>query len=534
MEAEPIRTEPTPELSERARSALAVGLLVLLVLLLYLPSLGGGFLNLDDPWLIDRNPIFRAHELHGLLASWTDFSSATRLALGAEYLPVRDTSVWLDGALDGLSPPVMRLGNLSLYLGALALLRGALRRALGASLAVELAVFAFALHPVHVESVAWLAGRKDVLALFFVAWALYVHAGESRFRPLFVPLLLLCAHFSKAQSVIALGLLLAQDLLARRRVDARVYLPAALCAAFAAFVHASVGHSVHMIAELAGGTRLHAAFTFGEIIGRYLLNLVWPAQLSVVYDAPPAMHLSLLGAIGYVVLSAWGALGVWCIRHGRTPLVGAAWLWFFVPLLPVSQVLFPLQNRMADRYLLFSVLALGLLGVAFARWQRRPGLAAALFGIFLAHFGWRTFERSDLFGNSVSLFADATAKTTRSSLAPYQWGSALEADGDFVGAAQAYEETLRRTTHPTEPGRRATNNLARVYVHMNRLGDANAVLVRGRALWPGDPKILYNLALVTARQGDELGAATLAADLHARFPNFRPDQSSAADFYAAQ
>ena len=526
------QAEPPERLSERARGRLAVGLLVVFVLLLYLPSLGGGFLNLDDPWLIEQNPIFRAHTPESLLAIWTDFSPATRFALGAEYLPVRDVSVWLDGALDGLSPLVMRLGNLSVYLGALLFLRGALRRALGASLGIELAIFLFALHPVHVESVAWLAGRKDVLALFFVAWALYVHAGESRFRPVFVPILLLFAHFSKAQSVIAIGLLAAQDLLAKRRLDARIYLPAALCAVLAAVVHASVGHRVHMIAELAGGTRLNACFTFGEIVSRYLWNLFSPTQLSVVYDAPAATHLSVAAALGYAALIAWAALGVWRLRRERSPFVLAAWLWFVVPLVPVSQIIFPLQNRMADRYLLFSVFALGLLVVAFERLQGPRVIALA--AVFLAQFGFRTFQRSDLFGSSVSLFADATAKTQLSTLAPYQWGTALEADGDFAGAAHAYEEVLRRTTHPTEPARRATNNLARVYVHADRLADANAVLQRGRGLWPRDPKLLYNLAIVTARSGDQTGANALAAELRASFPDFRPGQSSVADFYSAE
>lgn len=534
MEAEPPQTESTPALDERARNALAVALLVLLVALLYLPSLGGGFLNLDDPWLIDQNPIFRAHEPHALIGIWSDFSSSARLALGAEYLPVRDTSVWLDGAVDGLSPLVMRVGNLSFYLGALLFLRGALRRTLGATLGVELALFLFALHPLHVESVAWLAGRKDVLALFFVAWALYVHAGKSRFVPIFLPILLLLAHFSKAQSVIAVGLLAAQDLLARRRLELRIYGPALTCAALAAVVHARVGRSVHMIAELAGGSRVHALYTFGEIISRYLFNLICPTELSVVYDAPAATRLGLLGTFGLAVLVAWAAFGVARNRRGQ-PLVLAAWLWFFVPLLPVSQVIFPLQNRMADRYLVFSVLALGLLVViAFERTQGRLRAAVvATASALLLSFGALTFQRSDLFGNSARLFEDATSKTKLSTLAPYQWGAALEEE-NAQRAVAAYEEVLRRATHPTEPARRATNNLARSYVHANRLADANAVLVRGRALWPNDPKLLYNLAIVKARGGDERGASEIAAELRARFPDFRPDRASAADFYSGQ
>ena len=198
--------------STRPREYGVVALLVLSVFLVYLPSLGGGFLNLDDPWLVQDNPVFRDPSRQALWLIWSDFSEKARLSLGAEYLPVRDTSVWLDAVCHGLSPGIMRLGNLVAYLMALLCLRGAFRRALGATLAVEIAIFAFALHPVHVESVAWLAGRKDILALLFVALALYVHAGASRSRPLIVTMLLVCAYLSKAQAVVAGGLLVAHDL----------------------------------------------------------------------------------------------------------------------------------------------------------------------------------------------------------------------------------------------------------------------------------------------------------------------------------
>jgi hypothetical protein len=530
----------SPSVGARGSKALReqgiVLLLVLSVCLVYLPSLSGGFLNLDDPWLIQHNPVFREPSRQALLEIWSDFSTAARLSLGAEYLPIRDTSVWLDAVCDGLAPGAMRFGNLAIYVTAVLCLRGALRRALGTTLAVEIAVFAFALHPVHVESVAWLAGRKDVLALLFVALALYVHSGVSRLRPIIVPALLVCAYLAKAQAVVAGGLLVAHDLLARRRPEARVYAPVFASAVMAAMLHAYVGRVVGMTGTPAGGSRLHAAYTFADVLARYLGMLVCPARLSVVYDVPARLQLTLAGALGLGVVFAWLGIGIMVWRRRQNRVVLAAWLWLVVPLLPVSQVLFPLQNRMADRYLLFSVLALSLL-LWFAlervpaklRIHARGAAIVAVLGLGLA-----SFERSALFGNSASLFEDATHKTRTSQLAPLQWALALEAKNDRPGAEAAYKEVLRRSSSATEAGRRATNNLARAYARENRLDDAAKLLRAGRGLWPADPKILSNLSIICARQGKSAEAEQLAAELHQRFPNFRPGQRSISDYYSSQ
>ncbi|MEI9952929.1 MAG: tetratricopeptide repeat protein [Pseudomonadota bacterium] len=529
-----------PSLYARLRSALrrrevwGFALLALTVIAAYAPSLGGGFLDWDDPWLISENPIFRSPSARHLALIWTDLSESARLSLGAEYLPLRDTTVWLEAICDGLSPQAMRWVSLGCYLGALGFLRGALLRALGASLGVELALFVFALHPVHVESVAWLAGRKDVLALLFVSAALFVHAGQSKLRPFWVPLLLLCAHFSKAQSVIAVGLLVAHDLLAKRRLDARVYGPALLSAALAALVHMHVGRLVNMTTSPAGRTPWSALLTMGEVTTRYLRISVWPAWLSIVYDVPTRTRVTLGSLLGYGVLLAWLGIALFAWRRWRAPLALSAWLWFVVPLLPVSQVLFPLQNRMADRYLLFSVMSVALLaGLAFDRWPLSAHRVRALAAFTLVGvLGVATVGRSALFASSAPLFADATRKTVESATAPYVWGGALEAQGDVAGAQRAYEEALRRPG-ATEAARRATNNLARSYARQGRDAEASALLVRGRRLWPNDPKILYNLAKLAARRHDDAETARLLAELHRRFPAYRPGQRSPEDFYQA-
>src|SRR5205085_8020311 len=121
--------------------------------------------------------------------------------LGAEYLPVRDTLVWLELRLFGPSAFALRAVSLLLYLAAALLLRAYLRRAIPDAAVAETSAWLFALHPVHAESVAWLAGQKDLVALLLVAAALLVYAKDRRLWA--APLLLLAAMFGKSVAVAA-------------------------------------------------------------------------------------------------------------------------------------------------------------------------------------------------------------------------------------------------------------------------------------------------------------------------------------------
>jgi hypothetical protein len=219
-------------------------------------------------------------------------------------------------------------------------------------------VLVFALHPVHVESVAWIAGRKDVLALAFVAAALWAYSSRSRLAWAAVPLLI-GAHFSKSMSVVAVGLLLAQDLLARRRPRWAILSAAAGMALSAAALHYFVGRSVAMLGGPFQGQRWAAFCTMGEVWLAYLRTLAWPAQRSIVYEVPRRMALGVASALGWALLVGGAVLGVLRWRKGH-PVPLAVWLWLVLPLIPVSQVFLPLENVQADRYLWLSVLGLGL------------------------------------------------------------------------------------------------------------------------------------------------------------------------------
>jgi tetratricopeptide (TPR) repeat protein len=520
--------------------------LALAVIAVYAASLRGGFLNYDDDWLIENNPILQRPAGQALPAIWFDLSPPTRQALGAEYLPVRDTFMWLEVRVLGTRSHLLRAVSLLLFLGAALLLRAYLRRTVDEPLA-ELAAWLFALHPVHAESVAWLAGQKDLDALVLVAAALLLHArpvperrgpsgppanlheappsvlpflpvvdapalalARSSFLP--VVMLVLLASLAKSVAVVTPLLLLAHDWMVERRPRWAVIGAAAAVTAVALALHLVVGKTVGMMTAWPGGGRLVTAATMGPVWLRYLGLGFAPFSLSVRHEVAVVSSLSAWAA--YLPLLALGALAAWAARRDQR-LPAFAWIWFVVPLLPTSQVLAPLQNLMADRYLLFAVLGPCLL-VAWVV-LRLPARATVV-GALLLGAALLTTSRARVFSDSVALWQDAVSAEPASVRAHYQLAMALRDRGRPADA----EAELRRALGGDDVGRMAGNNLAALLASQGRLADAAAVLRQLVARFPDDPKALGNLAEITARLGEDVESRRLFEVLLRRFPDYAP------------
>lgn len=470
-------------------------LLCAVVFLAYLPSLGGGFLNWDDPWLLESNALLSRPSWHALWRIWTDFSLDTRAMLGAEYLPLRDTSHLVESWLFGLRAAPLRLVNLALYEATILVVWQLMRCQLRHEVAALVATAAFALHPVHVESVAWLAGRKDVLAMLFGVLALRSYVRRGPGTVLVTAGWFALAVLAKSMSV-ALPLLLPLfDLWAWRRPNYRAIAASLLAVMMLLPLHLFVGNIVGMTQPLAGGSLSTALATMGPVWLRYVEVLVWPWHCSIVHEVPTLTRWTPVSVLAYLALAI--ALTAACVllRQRRT-IAFAALGFFLVPLLPVSQVIAPLQNRMADRYLWFSVLALSAPLASLS--LRSPKFGGTLTLALLVFWTTVTAERATLFGDSSLVFADATRKTTQSGIAPYQLAMALEGEGQADRAREAYEEVWRRTAGNDGTARRATNNLARLEVRAGNLERAEQVLLRGLVKFPGDTKMRENLRKVSA------------------------------------
>lgn len=508
-----------------ARPWLAPVLLVVLVVVAYAPSLGGAFLEYDDDWLIETSPVMRDASLEAPRAILFDLSRETRLVLGAEYLPVRDLVTWASVRAVGTSAPALRGILLALYVLSVLAWRVWFRRMLGAGAAAEIAALVFALHPAHVESVAWLAGIKDVLALLFGGLALAAYAGEpsARRRAVVVALVTL-ACFSKAVSVTLPALLFVSDAWLGRARDRITLALGAGVALAAAVVHASVGARVGMYAPMPGGDRLSAAATMAPVAFRYVLRVLCIEPASIVYDVPDRTLADPVSLASLAALALLAALAIVAARRGeRRPL----WLLLIAAasLAPVSQVLAPIQHRMADRYLLVALaapclaggVALAMLQDDRARWAIGAALALAL--------GLATGVRALTFASPEVLWIETTERAPRSPLGPYQLGVLLAATRPDV-AEQAYGEALARDGMTTEMGRRAADNLAILLARSGRIDPAIALLEDARAHYPRDPRVAHNLALLLDARGEHERARAMMLEVLQRSPRYAHAWSS--------
>lgn len=492
------------------------------VLVALAPAVGGGWLDYDDGWLVRDNPVLGSGGVDALGSIWFDFSTPTRLTLGAEYLPVRDVVVWL--AFGVLRAPVwaLHLVQIALYtLGAL-LFRRWLLVAFGASPATELAAWLFALHPVHVEAAAWLASMKDVLLLALVGGALHLWAsGSARQRSLAVALGL-AACFAKSAGVVVPALFVVSDLTMRRAIDLRRVGVAVILCALALGLHAHVGGVVGMLAEPIGGSRAVTAASMMVVAWRYLALCAGVGAHSIVYEVDalaPTSPSVILAALGLATATA-AAFALWR-RDVRWPL--AAVLLFAIALAPVSQVLAPLQNRMADRYLLLAAIGpcLGIAHGAMAVATRLGGQLPQIVATGLSTCaGVLMLVRAMTFSSPIALFTEATERTTTSTVAPYQLALSLEAAGRDDEAELAYRLTIARDGLRTDEGRRGGNNLARLLARRGRVSESIAMYRDLRDRFPDDPRVLRNLAVLLEATDQREEAQRLRAELAERFPDY--------------
>lgn len=532
---------PTPQ----ARSRWIALALALAVILAYAQVGGFAFVDFDDGAYVYDNPAVRAGlSFEGLRWAFTATHSAN-------WHPLTWLAHMLDASLFGLEPAGHHWVSVLLHAANTVLVFFLLRALSGAPWRSALVAALFGLHPLRVESVAWVAERKDVLCGLFVlltllAWTRYVRAPSIE-RKLVALGCYALALLAKPMAVTLPAVLLLLDVWPFAR--ATRWKP--LIAEKAPFLVLAFLSSYVTWAVQAAGTATGslASFPFHEraanalvAYGWYLVKTVWPAGLGAFYPHPSTLGVGV--ALAPLALSAAlvSALSFAAWRSRRThPYLLVGWLWYLGMLVPVIGLVQVGSQAYADRYAYLPQLGLLIAlvwGVAelAERWpDRRAAVAALACGVVLA-LGAGTWLQSAHWKNGDALYRRAIEVEPRSWLAwnnlgnqhlgrgeldralecfqeavrifpaygdaYYNLGNALLARLEREAAIEAYRKSLALDDANVD----AWNNLGVAYLNLQRYDEARAQFERALELAPAHADSLENLAWTCSLRGDRAGA----------------------------
>ena len=489
--------------------------LFLTTLLVYAPVLRFDFVNFDDPDYVTRN----AHVLRGITTDGVAWAFTSGEA--ANWFPVTRLSHMLDYELFGLNGGLHHLTSVLFHALATLLLFAFLHRATGASggeLRLDGAgarwpsafvAFLFALHPLHVESVAWIAERKDVLSAFFWFLALWGYACYAKKSStgwfLFALSAFALGLMSKPMIVTLPFVLLLLDVWPLRRPLSKGILLEK--APFFALAGASAVFT-YLVQQSSGAVRTAETFPIGLRIENalvsyvtYIAQLFWPSRLAVFYPYPanvPAWKALLSSALLVGVSLA-------VVRYFRAcPYLAVGWCWYLGTLVPVIGLVQVGAQAHADRYTYVPAIGLGIMlawGGAdiVKRWPNAKtavaGLAAAacLGSVVLCE------AQIQYWKNSETLFRHALDVTDGNYLAHHNLGVALStAPGRLAEAIAEYQAALR--INPTS--NRALTDLGNALSQMpDRLPEAVADYEAALRLEPDAAITHYDLGNTLAKLG---------------------------------
>ena len=500
------------------------------------------FVGLDDDQYITDN----RHVKSGL--SIDGFTWAFTTTWDANWFPLTWLSLMLDCQLFGSDPSGPHLINLLFHLANTVLLFLVFQRMTGKLWQSAFVAALFALHPLHVESVAWVTERKDVLSAFFWIMTMWAYAGyaekKGHQKYLWVIIFFTLGLMSKPMVVTLPFVLLLLDFwpLGRLRppffgTEAR----ALVLEKIPLFVLSAASSVITFLVQRGGGAVgsldvLPLPLRLANILvsyASYMGKMVWPQHLAVYYPFLENLPLWEVAASALLLIG----ITLLAIKFGpKHPYLPVGWFWYLGTLVPVIGLVQVGAQAMADRYTyipligLFLIVAMGV-PEGLTRWRHRKNLVVFCGSAALAVLIVVSRAQVSYWQDSIRLFEHTLAITSDNYLIHNNLGNALERSGRIEEAIAHYKETLRikpdnartyfnlgnalsRRERADEAIRcyrealrlkpdyaEAHNNLGNVF---ERLGDRQEAMVQYREalrLKPEYAEARSNLGIVLAKRG---------------------------------
>ena len=523
-----------------AKFAIIGVLLIAITWLVFGQTAGYDFVNFDDDTYVYANPIIASGlTLQGVAYAFSNKHSGN-------WHPLTTLSHMLDCQLWGLRPGGHHLTNVALHTIAVILLFLVLQQMTGTLWQSAFVAAVFAIHPLHVESVAWISERKDVLSAVFFMLTLgaYVHYARSPSlaRYLTMALLFALGLMSKPMLVTVPFVLLLLDYwpLGRfQRLEVRGQ-PPSLCSGVPRWsvVRGLAVEKIPLLA-LSAASGVATLWAHEKNIARleqfpfpwrisnglvayltYIRQMIWPVRLAVFYPHPegtlPVLEIGL--AIVIVLLASTGAIAL----RRKHPYLVTGWFWYLLMLLPVIGLIQVGAQAHADRYTylpqigLYILLAWAVTDALASRFQRRIlGVTASVAVIVLA---WCAHIQASYWRDGESLWSHAISATSRNFEAHGGLGQFLLDHGRVDEAIDQFQIAL--SIDPGYP--EARTNLAIALTKKGRIDEAITHLQTVLNGYPNDAKAHENLGTALLKKGDSqsaIAAYEKALSIQPRYPS---------------
>jgi tetratricopeptide (TPR) repeat protein len=525
MKARARKIETTPP-SPLAYFAVC-GAIVVLIGIVFGQTLGHDFVNYDDKTYVYGNPLVSAGlSIRGLSRALVDTQTNN-------WHPLTLVSHMIDCQLYDLKPGGHHFTNVLLHTIAAVLLFFWLRNITGRFWCSAFVTALFAIHPLRVESVAWIAERKDVLSavFFFLTLGAYVRYARAKSfgRYLTMSILFACGLMSKPMLVTTPAVLLLIDYwplnrsqkseVGGQKSKIRVWLHLvaeklplfALSAASSIVAFALQVQSTESVGQLPFSWRLQNALV---TYVTYIWQMLWPVNLAVFYPHPDdrlgLWQVAL--AAGLLIATTWI---VFTLRQNR-PYLLVGWLWYLIMLLPVIGIVEVGLQGHADRYTYLPQVGLYIAltwlagDISASLRYRKEILATVGIGtvIVLSACAWK---QTTYWQSSETLWTHTLAVTTDNDVALTNLGTSLMERGQLDDALSYFQSALAirsRSEH-------SHYNLSLALIHdstgnvlarKGRLNDAIAHFRQAIELRPDFPDAHYNLGTALFQKGDLDGA----------------------------
>ncbi len=536
-------------MSRRTLAALVV--LAGMTLAVYGPVPGNGFVTLDDDrYVYDNALVKEGFTARGM--AWA-FTYANNVG---NWHPLTWFSHMLDVEMFGLSPGGHHAVSLLLHLANVFLFYGFLARLTGAFWRPALAAAVFAVHPLHVESVAWISERKDVLSAFFWLLSLLAYAAflrrRTRSRYLALTASLALALMAKPMAVTLPMVLLLLDWWPLGRIGLsgapgepwRRALPRLLLEKVPLFLLSAASGILTVLAQsrvgaVASTVLLSLPVRIGNALfayADYLWKTAWPSRLSIYYPITAKGRPLLAVALSVIFLAVVTAGVIRLAR--RQPSQAVGWFWYLGTLVPVIGLVQVGYQAMADRYTYIPHLGIMMAVLwgadALLSGRRLPRAAAAwLAPVVLVALGAATYVQAGFWRDSMTIYRHSLEATPDNWIIHNNLGVALgkerrveEAILHYRAALISYPDLgyteynlgnallwqgkvaeavlhLRRSVQLWPDGALAREKLGEALMRQKNFNEAARELLEAVRLKPDDAKLRYNLGYSLRESGRE-------------------------------